>query len=101
MVAVASGAGRPRWHIALMLLGPILAQSVYLLWIWPRPHGSGFIREVGPYLASLAFGLPFVLWIVRGAAQRIVASVVYVVVGFWVLFFFSMAVLCGVRGECL
>ena len=79
---------------------PVLSLTAYLLWLWPRPRGTGFLREVGPYLVSLLLGLPFAVSLARGPGRAFVL-LAYVVGGLVVLWVYAAVVLCGVRGVCL
>ena len=83
-----------------MLLPPIIAMTVYLLWIWPRPSGTSFLAQTGPYVLSLLTGVPCALFLVRGKS-RVFIMLVYLVVGFVILWVYALAILCGVRGACL
>jgi hypothetical protein len=83
-----------------MLGLPIISLTAYLLWIWPRPTGTSLFAEVGPYFISLLTGLPFALGLTRGP-HRMGLILVFFLVGFVVLFFYAMAVLCGIRNVCL
>lgn len=89
-----------RLRLAGMVGLPILTVTVYLLWIWPRPTGTSVFAEVGPYFISLLTGLPFALGVTRGP-RRIVLVLAFFVLGFVVLFFYAVAVLCGIRNVCL
>jgi hypothetical protein len=79
---------------------PIVAMTIYLLWIWPRPSGASFLAETGPYLLSLLTGLPFAFFLARGA-RRVFVIFVYLVIGFAILWLYALTILCGVRGVCL
>jgi hypothetical protein len=79
---------------------PILTVNIYLLWIWPRPTGTSLFAEVGPYFISLLTGLPFALGVTRGP-RRIALVLAFFLVGFVVMFFYAMAVPCGIRNVCL
>jgi hypothetical protein len=83
-----------------MLGLPIISLTAYLLWIWPRPTGTSLFAEVGPYFISLLTGLPFALGLTCGP-HRIALVLAFFLVGFVVLFFYAMAVLCGIRNVCL
>jgi hypothetical protein len=83
-----------------MLGLPIISLTAYLLWIWPRPTGTSLFAEVGPYFISLLTGLPFALGVTRGP-RRFVLVLAFFVLGFVVLFFYAVAVLCGIRNVCL
>jgi len=83
-----------------MLGLPIISLTAYLLWVWPRPTGTSLFAEVGPYFISLLTGLPFALCVTRGP-RRIVLVLAFFVVGFVVMFFYAVAVLCGIRNVCL
>lgn len=79
---------------------PIITLTAYLLWIWPSPTGTSLVAELGPYLISLLTGLPFALGPARGP-HRIALVLAFFVLGFVVLFFYAVAVLCGIRNVCL
>jgi hypothetical protein len=79
---------------------PFAAMTIYLLWIWPRPAGTSFLAQTGPYLVSLLTGAPFALARTRGMA-RLLSLLVYLAVGFVLLWVYALALLCGVRGACL
>lgn len=83
-----------------MLGFPIITLTAYLLWIWPRPAGTSLFVEVVPYLISLLTGLPFALGLTSGR-HRIAPVLAFFVVGFVVMFFYAVAVLCGIRNVCL
>jgi hypothetical protein len=88
-----------RWYVAAMVGLPLISITVYLLWLWPSP-GTSELAEFVPYVLSLLTGLPF-FWIVsRGPARRWL-FLVYLLAGFTVLFFYAVALLCGVRNVCL
>lgn len=89
-----------RWRLAGMIGLPVLALTGYLLWLWPRPQGTGFLPEVGPYLACLLLGLPFAVSLARGPGRALVL-LAYVVGGVVILWVYALMVLCGVRGVCL
>ena len=91
---------RKRWYRAAMVSLPLITITAYLLWVWPRPHGTSVLAQVGPYLLSLATGLPFVWRLTRwpGRAWFLLA---FLVGGFVLLGIYAVAVLCGVRGVCL
>jgi hypothetical protein len=89
-----------RWYLAAMIGLPLVTITAYLLWVWPRPHGTSALAQIGPYLLSLATGLPFA-WLLgrgRGRAWRVLA---FLLAGFVLLGIYAVAVLCGVRGVCL
>ena len=91
---------RKRWYLAAMIVLPLIAITAYLLWVWPRPHGTSVLAQVGPYLLSLATGLPFV-WLLSRGAGRAWFLLALLVGGFVLLGIYAVAVLCGVRGVCL
>lgn len=78
----------------------LAVQTVYLIWIWPRPSGTSFLAEVAPYFLSLLAGLPFLGPLARGPRGLLVVSA-FLVLGFAFLWIYSLGVLCGVRGVCL
>ena len=86
------------WRVAGMSAFPIVTLTAYLLWVWPRPTGTSHFAEVVPYLITLLTGLPFALGLTR---WRIVLVLAFFVLGFVVLFFYAVAVLCGIRNVCL
>lgn len=86
--------------LAGMVACPLLAMTIYLVWLWPRPAGASFLAQTGPYLLSLLTGAPFVFLLARGAA-RALALLLFFVLGFAVLWIYALAILCGVRGVCL
>jgi hypothetical protein len=88
------------WRVAGMLGFPIITLTAYLLWVWPRPAGTSLFAQVGPYFISLLTGLPFALGLTRGR-HRIALVLAFFLVGFVVMFFYAMAVLCGIRNVCL
>lgn len=91
---------RDRWHLTGAIGLPWMAITAYLLWIWPRPRGTSLWAELGPYLLSLAVGLPFAWRLSRGDGRGW-AVPVFLAVGFALLWIYALAVLCGVRGVCL
>jgi len=88
------------WRVAGMLGFPIITLTAYLLWVWPRPAGTSLFAQVGPYFISLLTGLPFALGLTRGR-HRITLVLAFFVVGFVLMFFYAVAVLCGIRNVCL
>ena len=92
--------GSRSWLVAGMLLLPIIAMTVYLLWIWPRPSGASFLAQTGPYILSLLTGVPFAFSLARGRG-RVFLILAYLMVGFVILCVYALAILCGVRGVCL
>jgi hypothetical protein len=91
--------GRP-WLLFGMIVPPFVSMTVYLLWIWPRPAGASFLAQTGPYFLSLLTGVPFALLRARGTG-RVFVLLAYLLVGFFLLWIYALAVLCGVRGVCL
>ncbi|UCH17871.1 MAG: hypothetical protein JSW36_02160 [Burkholderiales bacterium] len=91
---------RRRWYLAAMIGLPLITITAYLLWVWPRPHGTSVAAEVGPYLLSLATGLPFA-WLLSPRRGRAWLLLAFLAGGFVVLWIYAVAVLCGVRGVCL
>ena len=91
---------RNRWYLAAMIGLPLGTITAYLLWIWPRPHGTSVAAEVGPYLLSLLTGLPFA-WILSRGPARALLLLAFLAGGFVFLWIYAAAVLCGVRGACL
>jgi len=89
-----------RWPLVGMLACPLVAMTIYLLWVWPRPTGTSFLAQTGPYLFSLLTGVPFVLSLSQGHA-RVFLLLVYLALGFALLWLYALAILCGVRGVCL
>ena len=88
------------WLLMGMIALPFLAVTIYLLRVWPRPSGTSFLAQTGPYLLSLLTGAPFVLSLApRG--RRVLALLGYLAVGFVLLWIYALAILCGVRGVCL
>jgi hypothetical protein len=83
-----------------MIASPVIAMTVYLLWIWPRPAGASFLAQTAPYFLSVLTGLPFAVRLARGTA-RVFLLLGYLILGFVVLWVYALAVLCGVRGVCL
>lgn len=88
------------WPVVGMLVCPFLAMTIYLLWVWPRPSGTSFLAQTGPYLVSLLAGVPFVRVLAR-PGHRVFSLLVYLVAGFALLWIYALAILCGVRGVCL
>jgi hypothetical protein len=88
------------WTLAAGLGLPLISISAYLLWVWPRPRGTTFVAETGPYVLSLLTGLPFV-WKATGPTGRWVVVSVFLAGGFVVLWVYALAVLCSTRGVCL
>ena len=93
---------RGRWYLAATIALPIISLSAYLLWIWPRPRGTSILVELAPYLLSLMTGLPFA-WLLGRERERgrIAFVLLFLVVGFVLLWWYAVAVLCAVRGVCL
>jgi hypothetical protein len=79
---------------------PLVAMTVYLVWIWPRPSGTSALAQTGPYLLSLLTGVPFA-WSFAGGPRRVWHLFAYLCGGFVLLWIYAVAVLCGVRGVCL
>ena len=80
---------------------PLVAMTIYLLLLWPRPHGTSAFAQLSPYLACLALGLPFALMLPRDRRRRGSAAVVYLTAGFAVLWIYALMMLCRFRGSCL
>ncbi len=91
---------RDRWYLAATICLPLITLTAYLLWLWPRPHGTSLPAELGPYLFSLLTGLPFV-WALSRGPGRPWLLLAFLAGGFVLLWFYAVAVLCGVRGVCL
>lgn len=91
---------RDRWALAGAIGVPLIAMTVYLLWIWPWPRGVSVIAQTGPYVVSVLTGVPFVLRLTRGGGRGVLVFV-YLAGGFVALWIYALAVLCGVRGACL
>lgn len=91
---------RDRWYLAATISFPLITITAYLLWLWPRPRGTSVVSEVGPYFVSLLTGFPFA-WILSRGAGRTWLLLAFLAGGFVVLWFYAVAVLCGVRGVCL
>ena len=91
---------KDRWTLAAAIGLPLTAMTVYLLWVWPLPHGSSAIAETGPYWLSLLTGLPFA-WKVTRRSGRAAILLAFLAGGFVLLWLYALAVLCGVRGVCL
>ncbi len=89
-----------RWYLAATIAFPLITITAYLLCVWPRPHGTSIIAQVGPYLLSLLTGLPFAWSLTRGTG-RTWLMLAFLGGGFVVLWVYALAVLCGVRGVCL
>ncbi len=58
------------------------------------------LAELGPYVLSLLLGLPFA-WIIGRDRGRFRIALLYLVVGFVVLWWYAAAVLCVVHEVCL
>jgi hypothetical protein len=91
---------KDRWALAAAIGLPLIAITAYLLWLWPRPRGTSVIAETGPYILSLLTGLPFA-WSLTRRSGREALLVAFLAGGFILLWFYALAVLCGVRGVCL
>ena len=91
---------KDRWALAAAIGLPLIAMTVYLVWIWPRPEGNSVIAQTGPYVVSLLTGLPFVLRLTRRSGRGVLL-LAFLVGGFVLLWLYALAVLCGVRGVCL
>lgn len=91
---------RDRWYLAATISLPLITITAYLLWLWPLPHGTSLLAELAPYLLSLLTGLPFA-WILSRGPQRVWLLLAFLGGGFGLLWFYAVAVLCGVRGVCL
>ena len=89
---------RDRCYLAASVGLPVVSFTAYILWIWPRPHGTSLLAQVGPYLACLLTGLPFAWILSRGRAWLML---VFAVAGFIFLWIYAIALLCGVRDVCL
>jgi hypothetical protein len=87
------------WVLALG--GPIAVASAYLTFSrWPIRWWS----EGSDYLAlalAVIVGVVGICLTVRGAARRIIASVVYVCVTLLALTWYSVAFVCSAFGDCL
>jgi hypothetical protein len=86
--------------LAATISFPLITVTAYLLWVWPRPHGTSLLAEVGPYGLSLLTGLPFA-WALGRRRGRAWFLIAYLAGGFVLLWLYAVAVLCGVRGVCL
>lgn len=91
--------GRRPWPLVGMIVCPLAAMTIYLLWLWPRPSGTSLLAETAPYLISLLTGVPFVPAVARG--RRALSLILYLAVGFVLLWIYALAILCGIRGVCL
>ena len=91
---------RDRWYLTATISLPLITITAYLLWLWPRPHATSLLAEVGPYLLSLLTGLPFA-WILSRGPGRAWLLLAFLAGGFVLPWFYALAVLCGVRGVCL
>lgn len=91
---------RNRWYLTAAVSFPLITITAYLLWLWPRPRTASFLAEVGPYLLSLLTGLPFA-WVLSRGPGRAWVLLAFLGGGFVLLWFYAVAVLCGVRGVCL
>lgn len=91
---------RDRLYVTGAIGFPWMAITAYLLWIWPLPRGISLWAELGPYLLSLAFGLPFAWRLSRGDGRGWIVPV-FLVVCFVLLWIYALAVLCAVRNVCL
>ena len=89
-----------RWKFVAAIGLPLMTMTAYLLWIWPRPHGTSLMAEIGPYVLSMLTGLPFA-WRLAPRSGRWALALAYLVGGFVLLWIYALAVLCGVRGVCL
>jgi hypothetical protein len=89
-----------RWLLLGMIALPTACMTVYLLWIWPRPAGTSFLAQTGPYLLCLSIGAPFA-WLLSRSGRRLLTLFVYLIVGFFLMWIYALAVLCGFRGACL
>lgn len=93
-----------RWHLAAMISLPLITITAYLLWLWPHPnYGASALAQIAdavPYLLSLLTGLPFA-WIISRGPDRGWLLLAFFGGGFVALFFYAVAILCGVRGVCL
>lgn len=91
---------KDRWALAAAIGLPLIAMTVYLLWLWPRPRGTSVIAQTGPYILSLLTGLPFA-WSLTHRSGRKALLLVFLAGGFVLLWLYALAILCGVRGVCL
>ena len=91
---------RDRWYLAATIGLPLVTLTAYLLWLWPRPHTTSLVAELVPYLLSLLTGLPFAWTLSRGPGRPWLLFA-FLGGGFVLLWFYALAVLCGVRGVCL
>lgn len=89
-----------RWALAAAIGLPFISMTAYLLWVWPRPRGTTFMAETGPYVLSLLTGLPFV-WRRAGRGGRWLLVPAFLAGGFVLLWIYALAVLCAARGVCL
>lgn len=89
-----------RWLLLGMIALPTACMTVYLLWIWPRPAGTSFLAQTGPYLLCLLTGAPFA-WLLPMTGRRLLTLLVYLGVGFLLFWVYALAILCGVRDVCL
>jgi hypothetical protein len=82
-----------------MIVCPLAAMTIYLVWLWPGPSSTPVLAQTGPYLISLLTGAPFVLALAR--RRRALALLLYLAGGFVLLWVYALAILCGIRGMCL
>lgn len=88
-----------RAYFAAMVAVPLILITGYLLWIWPRPSGTSWVAQLGPYLVSLLAGLPFALLL--GRSGRPWVPVAFLIGGSVMLWIYAVVVLCWARGVCL
>jgi hypothetical protein len=87
------------WVLALG--GPIVVASAYLTFSrWPIRWWSGGSDYLALALAVLV-GVVGICLAVRGAARRIIASVVYACVAVLAVAWYSLAFVCSAFGDCL
>lgn len=79
---------------------PIITITVYLRWVWPRPHGTSVMAQTGPYVLSLLTGLPFA-WSLTRRSGRLPLMLTFLVAGFALLWLYALVVLCALRDVCL
>jgi hypothetical protein len=91
---------RERWSLAAAVGVPFMVMTAYLLWVWPWTLGDSLLAESVPYMVSLLAGLPFA-WGATHRSRRWWLLLLALIGSLIVLWFYALAVLCGVRGVCL
>ncbi len=86
------------WIIALV--GPFLATTLYLL-ISRTAFQQGTSDDYIAVTISIFVGLYGVIRLPYALGIKAIAVVLYLVVAFWALFYYSLSLLCAVFNQCV